>query len=64
MRQVGSQTRETLTEAGYTLISRQGKEVTLQDVVTGKQEVWYENNDFAGYAVEIDGKGYEFVHSL
>jgi len=35
-------------------------EVILEDE-SGKRELWAANDDHAGYTVEIDGWGYEFV---
>ena len=29
---------------------------------TGKRELWAENDHFAGYVIEINGKGFEFCH--
>lgn len=63
MRTIGSQKRETLKESGYTFISDLGNnEVCLSDE-NGKLELWVANDDHAGYTIEIDGVGYEFVSS-
>jgi hypothetical protein len=63
-RQLGSQFRETLEEAGYDLISlsEDGSEAILQDE-GGKLEVWGRNDHSAGWVVEINGVGYAFVRT-
>lgn len=62
MRTIGSQRRETLEESGMRLLKRRNaKEVLLTDE-SGIVEVWYENDNFAEYVIEIDGKGYEFMN--
>jgi len=66
MKTIGSQTRETLAESGYSLIGRiDVNEVILQDSADsgGKPELWTQRDDFAGYVIEIDGIGYEFVRT-
>lgn len=55
---IGSQSREKLEDTGYTIESRAGKTVILTDGETYEQ--WQRNDHFAGYVIEIDGKGYEF----
>lgn len=42
----------------------QSREAILEVTDTGKQELWVESDDFAGYVIEIDGIGYEFIRSL
>jgi hypothetical protein len=60
MRIIGSQLRDTLAESGYSLLGRiDPHTVVLEDL--GRKEVWAMRNDFAGYVIEIDGVGYEFV---
>jgi hypothetical protein len=55
-----SQTRETLEKAGAVLHERLSPtEVVLG--IDGNFELWLENDDYAGYVIEVDGKGYEFV---
>jgi hypothetical protein len=61
---IGSQKREPLSESGYELIKMSRKEVILKDRDSGKQELWVKNDDYAGYVIEINGKGYEFVRSI
>ena len=63
MRQIGSQRRETLAEAGYELVvmTDNGQTAILFDGM--KLEVWTNRNDYAGYVIEIDGIGFEFVRS-
>jgi len=60
MKTIGSQKRETLNESGYKLIRIAGYTALLQDS-DGKKELWRENDNFAGYVIEVNGKGYEFV---
>ena len=57
----GSQYRETLAEAGYRLIQKNDRYALLEDKDTGVLELWVQRDDFAGYVIEIDGIGYEFV---
>lgn len=64
MKNANNQIKETLAEAGFELIERNGKEVILKEISTLNFELWAENDNFTGYVVEIDGKGYEFVRSL
>ena len=62
MKTIGSQKRETLRESGLQLIACNGKEAVLSN--SGKAEMWVLNDDFAGYVIEINGQGYEFMRSL
>ncbi len=62
-RQIGSQYRETLKKAGYRLVARRPGQVLLEDVVTGKREVWYANNQHSGYTIQVGRWGYEFGRS-
>ncbi len=64
MKTIGSQYRESLKEAGYKLISLKGKEAILEDKTTLQSELWILNNDYAGYVIEINGNGYEFVKTI
>jgi hypothetical protein len=63
MRQIGSQIRETLEDAGYTIIN-QGPEGIILEEADGKRELWVERDDFAGYVVDVNGVGYEFVRDV
>jgi hypothetical protein len=57
--------RETLEEAGYTLVEKLfGGEVVLEARDTGKHEVWFHNPNHASYGIVIDGQDYEFARSL
>jgi hypothetical protein len=61
MKKIGSQTRATLKEAGMKLINRPAKgQVILQDIETGKKELWCVNNCHAGYTIQVGRWGYEF----
>ncbi len=63
--QFGSQNRESLEHAGYDLVSRKGgREVILKDKETGKYELWGKKDDFAGYTIDINGTGYEFIRGV
>lgn len=63
--QRGSQYRETVEEAGVTVIHgpTEYKEIIIQDKVTGRFELWIENDDYSGSVLEYMGKGYEFCSS-
>jgi len=61
----GSQVREPLTDSVYILYRRlSAREVVLEWKNDRKRELWALNNDYAGYVVEINGQGYEFVRGL
>lgn len=60
----GSQVRENIDEAGYKIICKVDDGYYLQEVITGKAELWIENDHYAGYVVVIDGKGHEFVRTI
>lgn len=61
MKILGSQRRETLKEAGYTLVGRPDKGVVrLHPVGGGPDELWYANDDHSGYTIQVGRWGYEF----
>jgi hypothetical protein len=62
-RQIGSQLRETLKESGYRLIGRKPGQVVLMSDA-GNVEVWYANDDHAGYTIQVGRWGYEFGMEL
>jgi hypothetical protein len=73
MEQHGSQLREKLEDTEYALVEFSNaehgpdgeltwNEAVLQDS-DGKREVWVLHDDHAGYTVEINGLGYEFISS-
>lgn len=67
MRKIGSQTREVLPESGMYLYQRLNRrEVLLKmyDADSSALELWIENDDFAGYVIEINGKRYEFAREV
>lgn len=64
MRIIGSQRRELLSETEYELISLSESEAILLNTDTGRRELWSKKDDFAGYVVEINGVGYEFVRQI
>ena len=61
MKRRGSQVRESLQEAGYKVAHQNSEYALLEDVDTGRLELWAQRDDFAGYVVEINGLGYELV---
>lgn len=65
MRKIGSQTRETLEESGYHFVGYLGKgedTILLQaNDDSSQQEIWGMNNDHAGYTIEFNGVGFEFL---
>jgi hypothetical protein len=64
MKTIGSQKRELLAESGYVLIEKKGREVLLRELESNKVEVWWKNDHHAGYTIEIDGVGYEFIKTV
>lgn len=65
MKIIGSQRRETIFEAGYSVAKvKSDNELILQEKETGKMELWAKNDHHAGYTVEFKGIGYEFIRSL
>ena len=70
-RTIGSQTRETLKEAGYCVAelpelraySEEAGGVALVSP-DGSYELWVLNDHHAGYTIEVDGYGYEFAHTI
>lgn len=62
-KQIGSQNRETLKEAETVLIRSVGNEIlTLNH--QGQFELWMIHDHHAGYTLEWDGVGYEFLRTL
>ena len=61
---MNKQVRESLEKAGFELVEKNGDEVILKEIETLNLELWVKSDDAAGYVVEIDGIGYEFVSSL
>lgn len=60
----GSQIRSTVEEEGYRILdAREGKAV-LERIDDGQRELWCENDNFSGFCIEIDGKGYEFIRTI
>jgi len=64
MKKIKNQIRESLSEAGFELVEKRCNEVVLKEIETLNLELWASANDFAGYVVDIDGIGYEFIKSL
>lgn len=64
-KKIGSQTRDTLKESGYTLIKRINKNnVILQEKGESHCESWFKNDHHAGYVIEINGLGYEYTRRV
>jgi hypothetical protein len=63
MKQFGSQCRETLLESGYELVKVEDDEAILRNPAVEQFELWVKHDDHAGYTIEINGVGYEFVRS-
>lgn len=69
METIGSQKRESLKDANYMFHKDEGEHsegcgVILRNVLSGKLEYWMKNDHYAGYVIEIDGVGYEFLREL
>ena len=70
MKRIGSQTRERIEETEYVVdyidpVDQESyRDAFLVNTTTGKREKWTENDDYAGYVIEIDGVGFEFVTEL
>ncbi len=62
-KQIGSQYRETLKDAGLRIAWPTPRGYVLQDKETGAYSLWERCDDFAGYVVEIEGVGHEFLSS-
>ncbi len=56
---IGSQKRETLADSGYRFIAGFANRVILENDC-GSLE-WWQVSNHAGYVIEIDGIGYEYV---
>lgn len=61
IKQIGSQNREKIEDTSYKIRAKRGKLVSLE--CGSHREVWAKNDHHAGYTLEIDGIGYEFVSS-
>jgi len=76
---IGSQIREPIEDTEYKISFRDehlvlgakgvrrleyGPDVVLLNTQTGISELWREKDDYAGYVIVIDGKGFEFIQSL
>ena len=67
MKKIGCQIRETLKKAEYVLVLGPLPDKTilvspLDNLM--KVEEWFESDDYSGYVLELNGKGYEFVKTL
>ena len=59
---IGSQRRERLEDTQYKLLGKNDECVLLENFITKGMELWGLSDDYAGYVIEIDGKGYEFIN--
>jgi hypothetical protein len=65
---VGSQSREPIEDTEYVVAAKINDEISDEVLLREKTEdssfeLWSRNDDFAGYTIVIDGKGYEFIRS-
>lgn len=56
-----TQTRVTLMQSGLSLYKRVDATTILLKNDENKLEVWDLHDDYAGYTIEIDNVGYEFI---
>jgi len=65
---ISSQIREPIESTEYKLLELieypSGREAVLLNTETQVKELYVERDDFAGYVIVIDRKGFEFVRSL
>lgn len=59
--QLGSQMRQKIEDTSYIVRAKKGCMVSLE--CGDHREVWVANDGFAGYTLEINGVGYEFISS-
>lgn len=67
VKEIGSQRREKIENSDMEIATRiSPTEVILKYKDDDKlpHELWILRDDFAGYVIEIDGKGYEFVRQV
>ena len=59
----GSQNREPLNESGYKFVGYLGEDKRRIVIQTcdSQPEIWGLNDDYAGYVIEFNGMGYEFI---
>lgn len=57
----GSQNRYSLLEVGLHVVERLDDDHIVLEDIEGNQELYVLRDDHAGYVVEIDGLGYEYV---
>ena len=63
---IGSQVRDRLEDTEYEFVQWQNmsESACLLNTLTGNFEEWVQNDDFAGYVIVINSKGYEFVSEI
>lgn len=64
MRKIGSQCRDSLDYSGYTLHKRINNNEVILMAYDKVLQLWVAKDDYAGYVIEIDGIGYEFICSV
>jgi hypothetical protein len=64
MKTIGYQNRDTVNEAQVVLLKHLPHDEALIMDAKGKFEIWGMNDGYAGYVLEIDGVGYEFIRSV
>jgi len=69
MKKIGSQKRQSIKETAYIIDviegdEQIGRDAYLYNLASGKYELWTERDNLAGYVIEIDGIGYEFVREI
>ena len=71
IKKIGSQTREPIEETEYELLELveyleypSGRDAILLNKKTGAKELFTERDDFAGYVIEINGTGFEFIRQI
>lgn len=69
MKQIGNQARELLSDSGMELLHDEGEHsedcgVILKNTTNGDYELWVKNDRYAGYVIEIEGVGYEFIQTV
>ena len=64
MQEIGSQLREHISETNNIILSVNEQELIVKDKNTGDVEFWQASNNFAGYVLEVNDIGFEFVRTM
>ena len=62
MKRFGSQRRSTLKEEGYSLVALVEESAIVRNPCE-EEELWTKNDNGAGFILDINGVGYEYVTS-